>query len=93
MRFTRHRRWLAAGMAAALSVLGVVTAGSARAAAGCRVTYTVTNQWEGGFGANVDVVNLGDPVNGWSLTWSFRPGRRSANCGTAAIRSRAPRSP
>ncbi|MGI5161560.1 family 43 glycosylhydrolase [Microbispora sp. CA-102843] len=75
MRLTRHRRWLAAGMAAALSVLGVVTAGSARAAAGCRVTYTVTNQWQGGFGADVDVVNLGDPINGWRLTWSFPAGQ------------------
>ncbi|WP_328855533.1 family 43 glycosylhydrolase [Microbispora hainanensis] len=75
MRITRHRRWLAAGLAAALSVLGVVTAGSARAAAGCRVTYTVTSQWQGGFGANVDVVNLGDPINGWSLTWSFPAGQ------------------
>ncbi|MBE3016201.1 cellulose binding domain-containing protein, partial [Microbispora sp. NEAU-D428] len=62
-------------MAAALSVLGVVTAGSARAAAGCRVAYTVTNQWQGGFGANVDVVNLGDPVDGWRLTWSFPAGQ------------------
>jgi hypothetical protein len=33
------------------------------AAAGCGVTYTVTSQWTGGFGANVDITNLGDPVN------------------------------
>ncbi|GLX10924.1 cellulose binding domain-containing protein [Microbispora sp. NBRC 16548] len=30
----------------------------------CRVTYTVTSQWPGGFGANVTIGNLGDPVNG-----------------------------
>lgn len=37
---------------------------SAYAAPGCRVTYTVTSQWPGGFGANVTIGNLGDPVNG-----------------------------
>jgi hypothetical protein len=45
------------------------------AAAGCQVTYTVTNQWSGGFGANVNVTNLGDPINGWKLTWSFPAGQ------------------
>ncbi|MET8153975.1 cellulose binding domain-containing protein [Actinoplanes sp. NPDC049668] len=48
---------------------------AARAAAGCRVTYTVTSQWHGGFGANVGVTNLGDPVTGWRLTWSFAAGQ------------------
>jgi len=37
------------------------------AAAGCRVTYTITHQWPGGFGAAVDIVNLGDPVSSWNL--------------------------
>ncbi|MEU9836747.1 family 43 glycosylhydrolase [Streptosporangium sp. NPDC048047] len=75
MRFIRHRRWLAAAMAAALGALGIATAGSSQAAAGCRVTYTVTNEWSGGFGANVSITNLGDPVNGWKLTWSFTAGQ------------------
>ncbi|MGW0194222.1 arabinofuranosidase catalytic domain-containing protein [Nonomuraea sp. NPDC003201] len=44
-------------------------------AAGCQVTYTVTNQWPGGFGANVSVNNLGDPINGWKLTWAFPAGQ------------------
>ena len=48
---------------------------SAQAAAGCRVTYTVTNQWPTGFGASVNIDNLGDPVNGWRLTWSFGAGQ------------------
>jgi non-reducing end alpha-L-arabinofuranosidase len=29
----------------------------------------------GGFGADVTVTNLGDPVNGWRLTWSFTAGQ------------------
>jgi beta-xylosidase len=62
---------------AALAVVaaGFLTAVSARAAAGCQVTYTITNQWPGGFGANVNVNNLGDPVAGWRLTWSFAAGQ------------------
>ncbi|MER6008342.1 arabinofuranosidase catalytic domain-containing protein, partial [Nonomuraea angiospora] len=39
------------------------------------MTYTVTNQWPGGFGANVSVNNLGDPINGWKLTWAFPAGQ------------------
>jgi hypothetical protein len=62
--------------------LGVVALGAAllvaveaQAAAGCRVAYAVTNTWEGGFGANVEITNLGDPVNGWTLGWSFPSGQ------------------
>jgi rhamnogalacturonan endolyase len=62
--------------------LGVVAIGAtlltvvdARAAAGCRVTYAVTNTWQGGFGASVEVTNLGDPVNGWTLGWTFPSGQ------------------
>ncbi|MEV0456563.1 cellulose binding domain-containing protein [Catellatospora methionotrophica] len=74
---TRTRRRLAVLTAATVTVLtaGVVTAVSAQAAAGCRVDYTVTNQWGGGFGANVTITNLGDPVNGWTLTWAFTAGQ------------------
>ncbi|WP_155373833.1 rhamnogalacturonan lyase family protein [Catellatospora vulcania] len=74
---TRTRRRLAVLAAATVTVLtaGVVTAVSAQAAAGCRVDYAVTNQWGGGFGANVTITNLGDPVNGWTLTWAFTAGQ------------------
>ncbi len=74
-----HRRLrLSAAAVAALLAAGVGVAGThaaSAAAAGCKVTYTVTNQWPGGFGANVTVDNLGDPVNGWKLTWSFPAGQ------------------
>src|SRR3954451_23093535 len=61
----------------ALVALGatLLTAGHASAAAGCRVSYAVTNTWQGGFGAAVEVTNLGDPVNGWTLGWSFPSGQ------------------
>lgn len=77
MRIVAHGRRLFAGaiaVAAAVAVGGVAT--SAYAATGCRVTYTVTSQWPGGFGANVAVTNLGDPVSGWRLTWSFAAGQQ-----------------
>ena len=54
---------------------GVVAATSAQAAAGCKVDYAVTNSWSGGFGANVTITNLGDAINGWTLTWSFTAGQ------------------
>ncbi|WP_319019248.1 arabinofuranosidase catalytic domain-containing protein [Microbispora sitophila] len=63
---------------AALLTAGAGVAGTHVASAatvGCQVSYTVTNQWPGGFGANVNVNNLGDPISGWKLTWSFPAGQ------------------
>ncbi|MFH8530728.1 xyloglucanase [Streptomyces tendae] len=38
----------------------------------CEVTYTVTNQWSGGFQADVRLTNTGTSAwNGWTLGWSF----------------------
>ncbi|MEU3459229.1 endo-1,4-beta-xylanase [Streptomyces sp. NPDC006733] len=43
----------------------------------CAVTYTVPNQWTGGFTANVVVKNTGTtPVNGWTVGWSWPAGQR-----------------
>jgi arabinan endo-1,5-alpha-L-arabinosidase len=42
----------------------------------CAVTYSVTNQWQGGFGANVTIANTGtNTINGWTLTWTFPNGQ------------------
>ena len=60
---------------ALIGAAAVATAGPASAAAGCRVAYTVSSQWPGGFGAAVAVTNLGDPVTGWTLTFSFPSGQ------------------
>ncbi|MDG4802545.1 cellulose binding domain-containing protein [Micromonospora sp. WMMD980] len=78
MRLTHVRLRSAAAVltAAAVAVAAALTSAvAAQAAAGCRVTYTVISQWPGGFGANVDVTNLGDPLTGWRLTWSFTAGQ------------------
>ncbi|MGW4968171.1 arabinofuranosidase catalytic domain-containing protein [Nonomuraea sp. NPDC004186] len=74
----RRRVALSVAAIAALSTAGVGVAAThvaSAAAAGCEVSYTVTNQWPGGFGANVSVNNLGDPINGWKLTWAFPAGQ------------------
>jgi hypothetical protein len=64
-----------AAAALTLGAAALVTAGPASAAAGCRVDYTVTASWGGGFGANVTITNLGEAVNGWKLTWSYTAGQ------------------
>jgi lysophospholipase L1-like esterase len=35
----------------------------------------VSSQWTGGFGAAVDVTNLGDPLTGWTLEFAFGAGQ------------------
>ena len=72
------RRTSALALAATTALLGtaaVVTAGTASAAAGCRVAYSVTNQWQGGFGTSITITNLGDPVTGWTLGFAFPSGQ------------------
>ncbi|GGQ84409.1 cellulose binding domain-containing protein [Streptomyces asoensis] len=42
----------------------------------CAVTYTITNQWSGGFQADVKLTNTGTSAwSGWSLGWSFPGGQ------------------
>ncbi|WP_217709644.1 cellulose binding domain-containing protein [Amycolatopsis sp. Hca4] len=67
---SRVRRTMAVVAAMAVTTAPAVT-GTAAAAGGCRVDYAIGSQWQGGFGAAVTVTNLGSPVNGWQLTWTF----------------------
>ncbi len=74
----RHRRLRAclAAVAAAACLAGAGPAITAHAAtAGCQVAYTVGSQWPGGFSANVTIKNLGDPIDGWTLRWTFGAGQ------------------
>jgi hypothetical protein len=42
----------------------------------CSVQYSVTNQWQGGFGASVTITNTGSAtISGWTLTWTFADGQ------------------
>ncbi|MBQ1025712.1 cellulose binding domain-containing protein [Micromonospora sp. C95] len=77
---------LAAATATAVAAAGVLTTLTASAAAaGCRVDYRVTNQWTGGFGADVTVTNLGDPVDGWTLTWTWAAGQQVTQAWNTAV--------
>ncbi|MFE6614536.1 glycoside hydrolase family 6 protein [Amycolatopsis sp. NPDC057786] len=71
----------AIGAILAMVAVPVVLGSSAEAAPGCKVDYTITNQWDTGFGATVTVTNLGDPITGgWSLSWDF-PGNQQVQQG------------
>lgn len=76
MHFARIVR-AALAVAAALTAIGLVLPPpTARAAVGCDVDYSITDQWRGGFGARVTLTNLGDPLSGWTLEWAFTAGQR-----------------
>ncbi|MCT9111626.1 cellulose binding domain-containing protein [Streptomyces mirabilis] len=43
----------------------------------CAVTYRITNQWSGGFQADVALTNTGTTAwSGWSLSWPFTDGQQ-----------------
>ncbi|CAM3878590.1 glycoside hydrolase family 48 protein [Kibdelosporangium persicum] len=74
----RRRRALPALVAAGLiSTTMIVAAQPAAAAVSCSVEYSVTNEWNTGFGAAVTIKNVGsDPIDGWDLTWTFPDNQR-----------------
>ncbi|MBO4270011.1 cellulose binding domain-containing protein [Microbispora triticiradicis] len=85
---TTRRRFAsiaAVASAAALAGAGALPALPASAAAGCRVDYQVTNQWQGGFGTSVTITNLGDAVNGWTLTWTYTAGQTVTQAWNATV--------
>ncbi|WP_320068600.1 cellulose-binding domain-containing protein [Micromonospora sp. RTGN7] len=64
---------------------GLAVTGAQAAAGGCRVDYQLTNQWPGGFGANVTLTNLGDTLTSWALTWSFTTGQTVTQAWNATV--------
>jgi hypothetical protein len=83
-----RRRTLALSLAATAVVVagsGALTALPASAATGCRVAYVVGNQWSGGFGADVTITNLGDPLSSWTLTWSYSAGQTVTQAWNTAL--------
>ncbi|MDI1462137.1 cellulose binding domain-containing protein [Catellatospora sp. KI3] len=75
MRSPTRRFALLAATTASLLAAGTLAAVSAQAAAGCSVSYKVTNEWQGGFGTDITITNLGDPVTSWALTWAYPAGQ------------------
>jgi hypothetical protein len=74
---------LTTAVAATVGALLLTT--QAAAAPGCQVNYTVTSQWPGGFGATVNLTNIGDPVTSWSLVWSFGAGQQVTQAWNAVV--------
>jgi hypothetical protein len=52
------------------------------AASTCAVRFTNTNDWGNGYVGAVDIVNNGpDPINGWTLTWTWPTGWQQVSSG------------
>ncbi|HZM79422.1 MAG TPA: cellulose-binding domain-containing protein [Candidatus Limnocylindrales bacterium] len=86
MRLSRlHLSVAAVASLTTLAAVGVATVTAHALAAGCRVSYSVTNQWPGGFGTSVSLTNLGDPLTSWTLTWSFSAGQQVRDHWNATI--------
>lgn len=83
MKLTLKRRRTAL-VAAGVMVVAAVGAvpGTAHAAVACNVDYT-TNSWGTGFTAQLRITNLGDPLNGWTLRFTF-PGNQRITQGWSA---------
>ncbi|WP_433363894.1 cellulose binding domain-containing protein [Actinoplanes sp. CA-142083] len=81
----RTRGLMAVAAVTALAATAISAQGASAAAAGCRVSYTISSQWQGGFGASVAVTNLGDPITGWTLRWSFGAGQAVTQAWNATV--------
>lgn len=45
----------------------------------CKVSYTLSSQWPGGFSANITITNTGSAINGWILTFTFPGDQKITN--------------
>lgn len=67
----RPRRVISLLLVLTLGLFGsALLTGTANASMRCGVDYT-TNDWGTGFTATITLHNLGDPVDGWTLTYSY----------------------
>jgi hypothetical protein len=85
-KLSEYRRTIVACIVAfAIVATGVATAAIANAVVGCRVTYKVASQWDGGFTADAQVTNLGDAVTAWQLTFDFAAGQKVSQAWNATV--------
>jgi hypothetical protein len=76
---------LSGGLGLLASTAVVLAMPADAAAAGCSVNYTVASQWQGGFGANVSITNLGDALSGWTLRWTYGAGQTVTQAWNASV--------
>src|SRR6202022_4032312 len=79
-RSPRLRAVVASVGSVALAVgAGIVATAAANPAGAatpaCAVTYSISSQWNTGFGANITIVNNAAAINGWTLGFSFAAGQ------------------
>jgi len=75
-------------VSAALALLGAgsATTGVANAApAGCQVTYTISDEVDGTYNADVTVAHRGPKLDRWTLSWAFVPGQAVTEASDAAV--------
>ena len=78
-RTSRFRTAVATAGVATL-VLGagtatVLAAPASAAAPACQVTYSITSQWPGGFGADISITDNAAAVSSWTLGFAFAAGQ------------------
>ncbi|MDG4808671.1 cellulase family glycosylhydrolase [Micromonospora sp. WMMD1120] len=56
-------------------------------AGGCTATYTVTNQWQGGFQGEVRVTAGASAITGWTTRWTFANGQSVTQSWNTALTS------
>jgi O-glycosyl hydrolase len=76
---------LSAGVVLLASAAVAVALPAGAATAGCSVNYAVSSQWQGGFGADVTITNLGDALTSWTLTWTYRAGQTVTQAWNTAL--------
>jgi glucuronoarabinoxylan endo-1,4-beta-xylanase len=76
---------VSAGVTLLASAAVAVALPAGAATSGCSVKYAVSSQWQSGFGANVAITNLGDPLTSWTLTWSYSAGQTVTQAWNTAL--------
>lgn len=57
--------------------------------AACAVSYVVRDRWDGGFVADVTLVNKGATLQGWTMSWTYPDGQRVTRAWNAAVSQRS----
>jgi len=82
--YTVKAKDAAGNVSAASAALAVRT--KTNSVGACEVVYTISNQWNVGFTANVEVKNNGAPiVNTWTLNWTFPGNQVATSAWNAAV--------
>ncbi|SCL31687.1 mannan endo-1,4-beta-mannosidase [Micromonospora nigra] len=54
---------------------------------GCSATYTIVNQWQGGFQGEVKVTAGASPITGWTTNWTYANGQSVSQSWNASLTS------